>query len=89
MTNVTKTSWKEYTTILLFMLWANLFSGGVSAAEPSTSPDSEPAPESKEQATSDAKSNQQPPNKSGEKNGDFVPSEEISEDYAVSFPVDI
>jgi|GEM_PF-2219359 len=86
MTNTIGTSLVRRLKSVLLLLTVSSFVAGARAEESSPAPTPEPAPESAEQTPSKvAKSRQQP----GKPSGDFIPSEEISEDYAVSFPVDI
>lgn len=71
------------------LLILSLFISDARGEEPSAPPDPEPAPKNAEPVQSNGAKSQQPSKQSGETSGDFIPSEEISEDFAVSFPVDI
>lgn len=74
-----------FTRVAVLAGLLNLLSAGWTLAQ--TSPESEP--ESKEPTTTATQTDERPPARSGNSDGGFTPSEEISEDLSVSFPVDI
>lgn len=71
----------------LFLLL--LASGSVRSAESDPAPAAPPPAQADKPADTTAGPAKPQPGKSGDEREEFKPSEEISEDFAVSFPVDI
>ncbi len=71
------------------MLWASAYFSAAQAEEANTSPKPAPAEKGAAPAQSDTPKSEQPAAKVAKTPEEFTPSEEISEDFAVSFPVDI
>lgn len=73
----------------LMLLGAISWFTAAQAEEANSSTNSEPAPTTAAPSQPDAEKSQQPSTNAAKKPSEFTPSEEISEDFAVSFPVDI
>lgn len=88
-TNICRTTSIRVLTGAFMMLCASAYFSPVQAEEANTSPKPAPAEKGTAPVQSDTTKSEQPATKVAKTPEEFSPSEEISEDFAVSFPVDI